>query len=855
MAFIQTRWSKSRPRTVYRRASPERPHRGNGMPVTGCRQRAPRSPQRFRRAAVRAVLFAVLLAGTRAHAALDLQRASVERLDNGLTVLVLEEPAFPLVSVQMLYRTGARDERVGRTGLAHFVEHMAFRGSKNFPDTGLVSSIYAVGGEWHGYTYLDQTTYFATVPAARLDLLLRIEADRMSRLALLPEDIPAERGAVLAEMHGYENDAAAMLHDAAIYVSLIAHPYRNNTIGWEDDVRAITRADVAQFYERHYQPGNAVLAVVGDVDSSAVLARVRELFGPMAGRPASALPVTAEPAQQGVRRIRLQGPVARKWFQIVWHAPAAVDADYPAFLLAQELLSASPGVNFLHNDWGTPARAGSLLDGVADDISTWMMPTAQPYVFAVKGSLPPAGDEQRLESAVAAAVAKLNGEAIDAAALAEARERLLTELVLDVQTTEDAAHQLAFFSGIDALDVLLTLPERLAAVQPADVRRVAAHYLDADRRTIAWSVPGAAAADVPARAPAPAVARHGTTTVRAAAQAAPPAELARLSNGVPVLLKPSPMSPTVHLEAVLPGPLASDAAALDDDRPVTGVTAYNTTVPAAELEAAIVSAAQALRAATPRPAAEAASSDPYTRMEQAFRQRMWTPAAAAGAAPRVIAVAGDFDRVRVLASLEQAFGDLAAAPPQEAEAPAAGAADLQLHIPLPLAQARVGYLVTAPPPDSAAADAWRALLYILSHGYEGRLGKAAISRRGLVYYIDSRYRSDGEHAYITLSAGVDPAKLGEMRELLAAELERLKREPPDSDEVAEALAHRLGRARSAAQSNSELADALAADWLWYGEALSPAALEARLARIERQDVLDAIDAFVDGTLITVTVEH
>ena len=151
----------------------------------------------------------LLLVSSPTPAYLDLASASVERLENGLAVIVLEAPSFPVVSVQMLYRTGAADEVSGKTGLAHFLEHMAFRASENFPDTGLVSSIYAVGGEWHGYTWLDQTTYYATVPADRLDLLLRIEADRMARL-----DIPAADGRQMIDaMKTYDRAGKSIWRD------------------------------------------------------------------------------------------------------------------------------------------------------------------------------------------------------------------------------------------------------------------------------------------------------------------------------------------------------------------------------------------------------------------------------------------------------------------------------------------------------------------------------------------------------------------------------------------------------------------------------------------------------------------
>ncbi|HEX2138599.1 MAG TPA: insulinase family protein, partial [Woeseiaceae bacterium] len=168
-----------------------------------------------------------------------------------------------------------------------------------------------------------------------------------------------------------------------------------------------------------------------------------------------------------------------------------------------------------------------------------------------------------------------------------------------------------------------------------------------------------------------------------------------------------------------------------------------------------------------------------------------------------------------------------------------------------IAQAQLGYIVPAPPPADPRADAWRLLLYILSHGYEGRLGREAISERGLAYYIDSRYRSDGSDAWITMAVGVDPHKIDALEALMQEELQRLKTEPPTAAEIEEARTHLVGRAVSAAQSNAELADALAVDWIWYGELQSPEELAVRLAAIERQDVLDAIEPFVDGAVITV----
>ncbi len=812
-----------------------------------------------------------------ADAALDLRNASRHTLDNGLTVLLLEDASFPLVSVQMLYRVGARDELPGRSGLAHFVEHLAFRGSEGFPDTGLVSSIYAVGGEWHGYTWIDQTTYFATAPREHLELLLGIERERMTKLRIGHDEIDAEKGAVLAEMQGYENDPAAVLFDATLFAALVAHPYRNNTIGFASDVAGFTYDDVRAFYRQHYRPANAVLAVVGDIDAGATLARIRELFAEVADGAPTPLPRAQEPPQNGERRVRVTHPATRSFFQVAWHAPAATHPDFAAFLLLQELIGGSGGVNFLHNEFGTPVDDDSPLaavrDALAGEVATWFIPTAQPYVFLVKGSVPADADEAALEASVQATVAGLQEDTVAAARFDAARERLLATLLLDLQTTEDAAHQLAYFEGIAALDVLVELPARIAALTPDDVRRVARHWLGPRQRTIGWLVDGRPGAR-PAAPAAPTV-DPGEPPPPNRDPAPPPAVL-RLSNGLPVILQQSPLAASVHLQVTLRGAWESAGGALAANRPVAGWTSFGETVAADDLAALALRAAAAVSQARPATRAAPAAQDPRLRFEEVVA-RCWTRATTGRApSPALVVLAGDFEARSAMAVLEDAFGQPGRstavsgdAVSQERAPPAADDIDrcryprsgastagpVLEHIALPLAQARLGYLVPAPPPDDPAADAWRALLYVVSHDYEGRLGKEAISRRGLVYYIDSQYRSDGVDGLITLSAGVDPAKLAAMRTLLEAELARLSAEPPTAAEIAEAVRHRLGRARSANQSNAELAAGLGRDWLWHGGLVSCDELSARLEALRREDVLRAVDGFVRGTVVTVSVER
>ncbi|HEX7718178.1 MAG TPA: insulinase family protein, partial [Woeseiaceae bacterium] len=244
-----------------------------------------------------------------------------------------------------------------------------------------------------------------------------------------------------------------------------------------------------------------------------------------------------------------------------------------------------------------------------------------------------------------------------------------------------------------------------------------------------------------------------------------------------------------------------------------------------------------------------------TRLEQTFASIMNNEVAVerGAAAIALIVLSGDVNPDDAIAILEDNFGALA---PHARKDPNSvprlrASDDIDVQLGVPVAQSQLGYIVPAPGPGEADALAWQILLYILSHDYEGRLGKEAISNRGLAYYIDSRYRSDGDSGWVTLAVGVDPDKLIPLKDLLRAELQRLSDEPPTIGEIEEAKRHFLGRARSAAQSNEELSATLATHLLWYGDVITPKSLDRMLGPISRQDVLDVVPAFIEGVTIVV----
>lgn len=796
-----------------------------------------------------AALGAAFLASP-ASAELDFSRACVTRLDNGLTVIVLEDHSRPVVSTQVIYRSGSRDETAGKTGLAHFLEHLAFRATEHFPNGAATDAIYNAGGEWHGYTWLDQTAYHSTIPRGGLDLLLAIEADRMARVTIDPASIEAERGAVLTEMHGYENDPDSVLYDALAAAALQAHPYRNNTIGYESDVQALTAADALAFYESHYVPANAVLAIVGDVDPQAAMAAVRRHFAALPARTPPPRVAAVEPPQRGERRFVLGGAVERRHFALAYAAPAASSRDLAPFLVLQQLLSGGSGVNFRQNDWGTPATDGSALFGAAEDLATSLIPTVDPYLFVIKASTAANADGDALERELERRIAVLRDRAPDAARLAAARTAVAEQLVFDVETTEDAAHQLAFFEGIGAFDALLELPHRIAAVTPQDVQRVARTYLRPEQRTVGWLAPGPTSGQVP-----PGQSDRRSAAERPAREARqrqdPAPQLLMLGNGVPVIVQRSGLSPTATVMAVMSEPVA------DGEQPaeLIGIGTIVRSGLARNLPT-LIDQVVAAAASAPRLPTRPPSEDPDTRLEQMIASRLPSSPPCSGRRATAIVISGAIDPEAVAPLLE---GKLLG---PDLHAVCAGGSRIAIprsgetvseHIDRPLAQAALGYVVPAPSAASREGLTCQILLYILTHDYGGRLGDRAIRDRGLVYHIASAYRAGPTNDAVTLSMGVDPARIDTMETALRAELARLVSAPPSEAEVEAAKHHLLGRDLSAAQSNEEIAARLARQWVETGGLRSHEALAAQLRGITAADVAAVAPAFARGTILRVDV--
>src|SRR5919109_1472200 len=260
-------------------------------------------------------------------------------LDNGLELLLLEDHAVPLVTVQVWYRVGSRNERPGITGISHFLEHMMFKGTPKY-GPGLYSQlIQRYGGTQNAFTSYDMTAYYSVLPAARLALALDLEADRMTNLLLDPNELKAEREVVKEERRLRENTPTGPMYEVLGALAYKAHPYHWPTIGWMTDIESITREELEAHYKSYYVPNNATVIIVGDVDTGQTMDAVRRHFGPIPQGPPLPPVRPPEPPQLGEHRAEIPRPTALAALAIAYHTPAADHADALPLEVLSQILS------------------------------------------------------------------------------------------------------------------------------------------------------------------------------------------------------------------------------------------------------------------------------------------------------------------------------------------------------------------------------------------------------------------------------------------------------------------------------------------------------------------------------------
>ncbi|MCK6540307.1 MAG: insulinase family protein [Anaerolineales bacterium] len=417
---------------------------------------------------------------------------TVVTLSNGLKVFLKEIHTAPIVSSWLWYRVGSRDETQGRTGISHWVEHMQFKGTPQFPANVLDKAISREGGVWNAMTYLDWTAYYETMPADRIDLALRLEADRMVNSQFDEKEVASERTVIISEREGNENDPLFQLGEAVQHAAFRIHPYHHEVIGDMADLHAMTRDDLYDHYRAYYTPNNAVMAVAGDFDTKSMLARIRGLFELIpAGQEPTRL-ARPETEQRGEIRLSVEGPGSTSYVQICYRFPAASHPDFFPLAVLDSLLAGPSNLNMFSG--GISNKTSRLYRALVDKryavgIYGGAQATIDPFLYSIILTVHP---KRKPEEALAALDREIERVRREKVAKSEITRAIKQARALFAYGSENITNQ-AFWMGYSEMfaeyNWFETYLDKLSAVSVRDVQRVANEYFQPRSRVVGTYVP------------------------------------------------------------------------------------------------------------------------------------------------------------------------------------------------------------------------------------------------------------------------------------------------------------------------------------------------------------------------------
>ena len=414
-------------------------------------------------------------------------------LSNGLTVLLQEQHAAPVATAWTFYRVGGRNEAPGITGASHWVEHMMFKGTPRF-GKGVIDVLTSKNGGYNnGLTDLDYTCYLFTLPSERIPLALDILADLMGEATFDPAEVDSERTVIISEREGMENNPAYQLLEEVNATAFHVHPYHQPVIGWQSDLRAMTRDDLYRHYRTYYAPNNALVVMVGDFDTAAMLGQVEQYFGRYQGNPPVPAVRSVEPSQESERRVVLEKPGTTAYFRVVYHTPELAHADTPALIALDAILSGGKGMSFFGG--GVALNKSSRLyralveTELAADVSSSYGMNHDPSLFEVSATVREGRTLDAVEQAVFDELARIADKPPKPRELAKAIKQTRAQFAYSTERVSSLAYLLGVLECLHSYRDLDIFTERLAAVTPQDVQRVAQTYLRKTNRTVGWFQP------------------------------------------------------------------------------------------------------------------------------------------------------------------------------------------------------------------------------------------------------------------------------------------------------------------------------------------------------------------------------
>lgn len=402
-------------------------------------------------------------------------------LDNGLTVILKEAHSAPVISWWLAYKVGSRNEPTGKTGISHWVEHMMFKGTEEFPAGTLDREIDRAGGQWNAFTSMDYTMYYETLPADKIDIAMQAEADRMTHALFDPDETESERTVIISERQGAENQPTFWLQEELRAAAFRVHGYHHEIIGDETDLRTMSRDDLYQHYRRHYTPANAAAVAVGAFDTDEMLAKIEAGYGTI---PAAAKPklfVRQEPQQQGERRVHVERPGKTAFYEICHRIPPATHEDWAKLKILDIILSGSSGAG---GNKTSRLYQALVKSEIAASVGGGINPTIDPYLYSILVILREGRQPEEAEAVLLAEIARLQADGIAEAELSKAGKQAKAAFAYSAESVTEQAFWLAqsFILGDESW--FDSYAERLTSVRLEDVVDAANRYLVPKNRIV-----------------------------------------------------------------------------------------------------------------------------------------------------------------------------------------------------------------------------------------------------------------------------------------------------------------------------------------------------------------------------------
>jgi zinc protease len=402
----------------------------------------------------------------------------VFRLANGLRILLLEDHSAPVVAFHTWFRVGSRNEREGKTGIAHLFEHLMFNETEHLPKGEFDRRLEEAGAESNASTWLDFTQYNISAPSVALPLVIQLEADRMQHLVLREPQVESEKEVVANERrYRVDDDVEGSVGELLWATAFTVHPYKWPTIGWMPDIQGFTTKDCEEFYRTYYSPDNASLILVGDFDSEDALTKIALAYSPIpaSGRTAATLP--AEPEQTEQRVVEVSKPAVSERLNIGYKSPPLTHADTPALNLLCEVL-AGGRASRLHQKLVRELE-------LASEVRVSLGPFSDPgllefYVTAREGVT-----ADQLLVALDAELERLQSRGVSQAELDRSVARFELGLLHGLETSDGKANTIGFYECILAEPgAAFERLEALKHVTTEQLQRAAQRYLTPSQRTL-----------------------------------------------------------------------------------------------------------------------------------------------------------------------------------------------------------------------------------------------------------------------------------------------------------------------------------------------------------------------------------